>query len=99
MDRNSLNDYIQKGDLERKPLRQSQSKPTVLNPYPTPSPTANGNAALFYADAPARSNQTLKSNAPRDDNDARHKWPTPPYEGNDWSNSTAASIWEAGNRF
>ncbi|KFY33862.1 hypothetical protein V494_07259 [Pseudogymnoascus sp. VKM F-4513 (FW-928)] len=101
MDRNSLTDYIQKGgnDIERKPLRQSQSKPAVLNPYPTPSPTANGNAALFYADAPMRNSQTLKSNAPKDDNDARHKWPTPPYEGNDWSNSTAASIWEAGNRF
>jgi meiosis induction protein kinase IME2/SME1 len=103
MDRSTSTDYLQKNTnesvIERKPLRQTQSKPTMTNPYPTPSPTANGNAVLFGQDMTSPSQPPKGSTTRKDPNDSRHKWPTPPYEGNEWSDSAVASIWAAGNRF
>lgn len=92
LDRNSTSDLLQAGGngqaLGTRGIRQSQSKPSVMNPYPTPSPTANGNS--YFTQAPA-------SQPPKQDKyDAQHKWPTPP---DDWSDAAVASIWAAGNRF
>jgi meiosis induction protein kinase IME2/SME1 len=102
MDRSSSTDYLHKGTDgsvgDRKPLRQSKSKPAMSNPYPTPSPTANGNAVLF-GQGITPSSQPLKETIRKDDNDSRHKWPTPPYEGNEWSDAAVASIWAASSRF
>jgi len=102
INRSSSTDYVQKDTnesvVDRKPLRQSQSKPAMTNPYPTPSPTANGNAVLFGQDITSTS-QPPKGSTRKDPNDSRHKWPTPPYEGNEWSDAAVASIWAAGNRF
>lgn len=81
-----------------KPLRQSQSKPAMSNPYPTPSPTANGNSILFSQGITPTSQPPRKATQ-KHDNDSRQKWPTPPYDGNDWSEAAVASIWAAGNRF
>lgn len=66
------------------------------NPYPTPSPSANGNACLFGSDgqeaiAPKPLDLNRKASA--------YKWPTPPYEESEWAASAAASIWAASNRF
>lgn len=103
IDRSTSNYYLQTvpdgAASERKPLRPTQSKPTITNPYPTPSPTANGNAALFAQGVTSMPQQLKETVVRKDENDSRHKFPTPPYEGNDWSNSAVASIWEAGNRF
>lgn len=79
-------------------LRQSASNLGLSNPYPTPSPSANGNVVLFGDghEAVAPKPLDLNNEAGRP---AEQKWPTPPYEGSEWASSAAASIWAAGNRF
>ncbi|KAI1188444.1 kinase-like domain-containing protein [Nemania serpens] len=79
-------------------LRQSASNLGLTNPYPTPSPSASGNAVLFGDGHEPITPKPLdlKRQAGRD---ADQKWPTPPYEGSEWASSAAASIWAAGNRF
>ncbi|TGO53495.1 hypothetical protein BCON_0122g00120 [Botryotinia convoluta] len=77
----------------RQPLRQSHSN-TGLNPYPTPSPSANGNSVLF--------GQGLNNASPTPKNHGSSKQSsTPPYdyEENEWAASAAASIFAAQNRF
>jgi len=95
MDRNSYSDALTKDT--RQPLRQSTSNMGLTNPYPTPSPSANGNTVLFGqggSNAAGKPRDSNKHNA-----DGYYKWPTPPYEENEWAESAAASIWAAGNRF
>ncbi|KAM7217740.1 putative serine threonine-protein kinase [Rhypophila decipiens] len=84
--------------LEKDPkqLRQSASNLILPSPYPTPSPSANGHAVLFgdgvqevITPKPLNLNQKT----------TEYKWPTPPYDENDWAASASASIWAAGNRF
>lgn len=77
----------------RQPLRQSHSN-TGLNPYPTPSPSANGNSVLFGQDLNTAS-PTPKPHGPSKQSS------TPPYdyEENEWAASAAASIFAAQNRF
>ncbi|KAM7206317.1 putative serine threonine-protein kinase [Rhypophila sp. PSN 637] len=84
--------------LEKDPkqLRQSASNLILPSPYPTPSPSANGHAMLFgdgvqEAITPKPLNLNQKT--------TEYKWPTPPYDENDWAASASASIWAAGNRF
>ena len=84
--------------LEKDPksLRQSASNLVLPSPYPTPSPSANGHAMLFgdggqEAVTPKPLNLNQKT--------TEYKWPTPPYDENDWAASASASIWAAGNRF
>ncbi|KAK4214467.1 putative serine threonine-protein kinase [Rhypophila decipiens] len=84
--------------LEKDPkqLRQSASNLILPSPYPTPSPSANGHAVLFgdgvqEAITPKPLNLNQKT--------TEYKWPTPPYDENDWAASASASIWAAGNRF
>ncbi|ESZ96845.1 putative Sporulation protein kinase pit1 [Sclerotinia borealis F-4128] len=77
----------------RKPLRQSHSN-TGLNPYPTPSPSANGNSILF--------GQVITNISPTPKPHGSNKQSsTPPsdYEENEWAASAAASIFAAQNRF
>ncbi|KAB8290238.1 hypothetical protein EYC80_011106 [Monilinia laxa] len=77
----------------RKPLRQSHSN-TGLNPYPTPSPSANGNTVLF-GQGLNNASPTPKPHGPNKQSS------TPPYdyEENEWAASAAASIFAAQNRF
>ncbi|KAL5615135.1 uncharacterized protein BROUX77_000972 [Berkeleyomyces rouxiae] len=78
-----------------KPLRQSASTMAISNPYPTPSPSASGNIALF-ADQSTLAPKPLEIKKPLD---TQLKWPTPPYEESEWAASASASIWAASNRF
>lgn len=72
----------------RQPLAIAHSTTNLTNPYPTPSPSANGNIALFdQTDKRTSSIVTQETNT------------TPPYEENEWAASAAASIWAAGSRF
>lgn len=77
-------------------LRQSQSNVILANPYPTPSPSANGTVMVFgdgkEAIAPKPLNLHKKHST-------ENKWPTPPYEESEWAASASASIWAAGSRF
>ncbi|KAL7920421.1 kinase-like domain-containing protein [Trichoderma austrokoningii] len=80
-----------------KPLRQSASNLGLSSsqPYPSPSPSANS-AQLLYADgAEAMAPKPLDLSKKTSN---QYKWPTPPYEGGEWSASASASIWAAGNR-
>lgn len=79
-----------------KGLRQSASNLGLSNPYPTPSPSANGNQILFSDGNEALRPQPLDlSKKPQ----GQTKWPTPPYEESEWAASASASIWAAGSRF
>lgn len=82
-------------EREEKPLRQSASNMGLVNPYPTPSPSASGNVMLFGDGKEAITPKPLDFNKKT----AEYKWPTPPYDENDWAASASASIWAAGNRF
>lgn len=77
-----------------KPLRQTASNVGLSNPYPTPSPSASGHGMLFNDTHEAVTPKPLDLNKPTE-----HKWPTPPYDENDWAASASASIWAAGSRF
>ncbi|KAF4992176.1 hypothetical protein FDECE_13788 [Fusarium decemcellulare] len=79
-----------------KPLRQSASNLGLMNPYPTPSPSASGNQVLFADGHEAVTPRPLDLSKKTD---GQYKWPTPPYEESEWAASAAASIWAAGNRF
>ena len=84
----------------RQSLRQSHSTAGLANPYPTPSPSASGNAALFGQSSSTSSTKPVDiSKRSSAANDMDHKWPTPPYEENEWAASAAASIFAVGDRF
>jgi len=97
MDRNSYSDAITKDT--RQPLRQSTSNMGLTNPYPTPSPSANGSSVLFGQGVQNAGGKPRENNKHAENADGYYKWPTPPYEENEWAESAAASIWAAGNRF
>lgn len=80
-----------------KPLRQSASNLGLSSsqPYPSPSPSANSNQLLYADGAEAMAPKPLDLSKK---NSNQYKWPTPPYEGGEWSASASASIWAAGNR-
>lgn len=79
-----------------KAVRQSASNLGLSNPYPTPSPSANGNQILFAdGNEPIRPKPLDLSKKAQ----GHTKWPTPPYEESEWAASASASIWAAGNRF
>ncbi|KAH7165455.1 kinase-like domain-containing protein [Dactylonectria macrodidyma] len=79
-----------------KPLRQSASNLGLQNPYPTPSPSANGNQVLFGDGQEAVTPRPLDLSKKAE---GQYKWPTPPYEESEWAASASASIWAASNRF
>lgn len=77
------------------PTGRSPSNAAYRNPYPTPSPSANGNACLFGEGQEAIAPKPLDLNK----RTSAYKWPTPPYEESEWAASASASIWAASNRF
>ncbi|KAK0634987.1 kinase-like domain-containing protein [Bombardia bombarda] len=83
--------------LEKDPraLRQSASNLGLSSPYPTPSPSASGQAVLYGDGLEAVTPKPLNLNKKT----SEYKWPTPPYDEGDWATSASASIWAAGNRF
>jgi meiosis induction protein kinase IME2/SME1 len=87
MDRNSIQND------SRQALRQSTSNLGLSNPYPTPSPSANGNTVLF--------GQGIAQVTPSKVSGSHKQSSTPPYdyEENEWAASAAASIFAAQNRF
>ncbi|KAH8811758.1 meiosis induction protein kinase-like protein [Xylogone sp. PMI_703] len=85
MDRNSMQSET------HTPLRQSTSNLALSNPYPTPSPSASGNVALFSH--PTHSIQKGSGHVKQSS--------TPPYEheNEEWAASVAASIFATQNQF
>ncbi|KAL2261221.1 hypothetical protein VTK26DRAFT_4543 [Humicola hyalothermophila] len=92
---NSTHHAIKRLEQSDKALRQAAGNMGLANPYPTPSPSASGNVMLFGEGNEAITPKPLNFNKEA----AEYKWPTPPYDENDWAASASASIWAAGNRF
>ena len=74
---------------------QPQPAPTTdmaaYNPYPTPSPSAKRNGMLFDQSIMAEPVTPLNVNKSRPKEEATHRWPTPPYDDNDWAASVFAA--------
>lgn len=81
----------------RQPLQQSAINEVSLNPYPTPSPSAKRNGILFSQNLMGEPITPLNISKARPKEDIHPKWPTPPYEENEWAASAAASIFAAGS--
>lgn len=85
-------------DINRQSLTKSMSVGSLINPYPTPSPSSKRNGVLFnknnQLDEPATPVNITKQR-PKDNSSTG--WPTPPYEENEWANSASASIFAAGS--
>ncbi|OAA78051.1 serine/threonine-protein kinase MAK [Akanthomyces lecanii RCEF 1005] len=80
----------------RKPLRQSISNIGLTSqPYPSPSPSANGSQILFADGTDAMTPRPLDLGKKHN---SQYKWPTPPYEGGEWNSSSSNNLWAAGHR-
>ena len=95
-------DYLKKlAQIEtpRQPLRDTANNVASLNPYPTPSPSAKRNGVLFDCTAMTEPVEPLKNikSRPKEDIHPTPRWPTPPYEENEWAASAAASIFAVGS--
>ena len=81
------------------PLPGSLNADATLNPYPTPSPSAKRNGMLFDQNLmpePVSPTHMTKDHIRQEINP---RWPTPPYEENEWAASAAASIFAAGSLY
>lgn len=90
---------IAQTDPPRQPLRDTANNMASLNPYPTPSPSSKRNGVLFDPNAltePVEPLSIIKTR-PKEDIRPSPRWPTPPYEENEWAASAAASIFAAGS--
>ena len=75
------------------------SNETISNPYPTPSPSAKRNGVLFNGSLAMESTAPLSIPKPARKDELYPKWPTPPYEENEWGAAAAASIFAASSVF
>ncbi|KAL8708525.1 MAG: hypothetical protein Q9220_006577 [cf. Caloplaca sp. 1 TL-2023] len=74
----------------------SNDPSTTVNPYPTPSSSARRDGPLYSGNLLAEPAKPLNINRTRPKEDYATKWPTPPYEENEWAAAAAASIFAAG---
>ncbi len=94
-----LSHLVQTMDATRQPLQPSTSNMSSLNPYPTPSPSAKRNGILFGQNLMAEPATPLDMDRTQPKEDVSQRWPTPPYEENEWAASAAASIFAASSVF
>jgi meiosis induction protein kinase IME2/SME1 len=92
----STHSAMKRMERENRGLRQSQSNLGLSDPYPTPSPSASGNQAIFSDGSEPLTPKPLDLSKKTQ---GHAKWPTPPYEESEWAASASASIWAAGSRF
>ncbi|KAF2197485.1 meiosis induction protein kinase-like protein [Delitschia confertaspora ATCC 74209] len=90
--------------------RDVSQNPKALRPHPiqdlaaasylTPSPSANRNGVNFNQNdyvTPTKPLHISKSQQVKDEGPS--KWPTPPYDENDWASSVAASLIDTQSRY
>ena len=98
MDRRTKADDVERSKrASRQPLQNATNNMVSLNPYPTPSPSAKRNGMLFDQHIMAEPVSPLNINKPRPKEAVNSRFPTPPYEENEWAASAAASIFAAGS--
>ncbi|KAI9682684.1 MAG: hypothetical protein M1829_006671 [Trizodia sp. TS-e1964] len=95
------NSNVYKHSSIRTPFAQSASNVLLSNPYPTPSPSAKRNSVYFGVQnqdqvSPTRPLEINNNKTASTDHVSHPKWPTPPYEENEWASAAAASIYAAG---
>lgn len=88
---------LSKAENNRRSQLPSGNDTGPLNPYPTPSPSAKRNGILFDQSIMAEPVTALNVAKPRPKEDVNPRWPTPPYDENEWAASAAASIFAAGS--
>lgn len=71
----------------------------MSNPYPTPSPSAKRNGVLFNGSLAIEPATPLSIPKVARKDELHPKWPTPPYEENEWGAAAAASIFAASSVF
>lgn len=69
----------------------------ILNPYPTPSPSAKRQGTLFDQNIMVDPITPLNITKNKTKPEMNPRFPTPPYEENEWAASAAASIFAAGS--
>ncbi|KAI4192767.1 MAG: hypothetical protein LQ346_004177 [Caloplaca aetnensis] len=84
-------------DINRQQVQCTTDHPTTLNPYPTPSPSAKRSGAQYSEKLLAEPATPLNIHRTRPKEDIAPKWPTPPYDENEWAAAAAASIFAAGS--
>ncbi|KAL8941090.1 MAG: hypothetical protein Q9216_002461 [Gyalolechia sp. 2 TL-2023] len=84
-------------DVNQQPIKYSPVQQTLVNPYPTPSPSAKQNGAYYSERLLAEPAAPLNINRSLPKEDVAPKWPTPPYEENEWAAAASASIFAAGS--
>ncbi len=94
-----LSRTTQTKDVTRQPLQPSTSNMASLNPYPTPSPSAKRSGIHYSQNLLAEPDTPLKTDKTQQKEDVSQRWPTPPYEENEWAASAAASIFAASSVF
>ena len=81
----------------RSPLsHMGQEVPSHPNPYPTPSPSSKRNSVYFGQSAEVTPSAPIDVQKRTTAQYLQPKWPTPPYEDNDWADAAAASLYAAG---
>jgi meiosis induction protein kinase IME2/SME1 len=88
-----LDRHAQAGaEYQKKPVRQQPDLGPAAS-YLTPSPSANRNGVSFGQNdymTPTKPLEISKTRTTKDEGPS--KWPTPPYDDNDWASSVAASL-------
>ncbi len=76
---------------QRPPAQHPVHLETTYNPYPTPSPSAKRNGMLFDQSMMAEPLTPSNMSKSRPKELPSHRWPTPPYEENEWAASVFAA--------
>lgn len=84
-------------DVNQQSIRYPPVEQSSANPYPTPSPSAKGSGVPYNENLLAEPASPLSINRSQPKEDTAPKWPTPPYEENEWAAAAAASIFAAGS--
>ena len=98
-EQNNLKQLGQVNSNTRQPLQDSTKPPVPSNPYPTPSPSAKRNGMLFDQNIMAEPISPSNYGVDRSKQPVNPRFPTPPYEENEWAASAAASIFAAGSLY
>lgn len=83
-------------DVNQQYITNPAEESTAVNPYPTPSPSARRNGVQYTENLLSEPAIPLHINRSRPKEELVSKWPTPPYEENEWAAAAAASIVAAG---
>jgi meiosis induction protein kinase IME2/SME1 len=89
----SAHKAVKKLDHQKTSIQRSQTDLGPAASYLTPSPSSNRNSIGFGQSAyvtPSKPMEISKSRIAKDESVS--KWPTPPYDENDWASSVAASL-------